>query len=305
MKLKNIKSLMAATGILVIATVGIIISGSGKDDVSEAEVSGPNTEVITEVVTEQPTTEVVTTEVPTTEAPIYTFNAVTTTKMVEVTTEKQEITTERATENTTEKATEKKQESKKETKKVSKSEKVSDTASKAKETTKTTDPDSKKSEKSAMSDVKSGTAEDKKEDDEETAKIAEERKIIEEQQKASEEAKQKEEEESAKYEGGIKLQYSAAYNICDGHLTRSNGSIRYNGHRETWYSTNEAAGKNTAWYIPGKHVADDGTIRDEDGYICVASSDYRHGTVIMTSVGPGKVYDCGCSHGTVDVYTNW
>lgn len=90
-----------------------------------------------------------------------------------------------------------------------------------------------------------------------------------------------------------------------GHLTRSNGSIRVFGHRETWYSTNEAAGKQTAWYIPGKHVADDGTIRDEDGFICVASSDHRHGTIVMTSVGPGKVYDCGCSHGTIDVYPDW
>lgn len=105
--------------------------------------------------------------------------------------------------------------------------------------------------------------------------------------------------------GWVELQYSAPYNIMEGHLTRSNGSIKVFGHRETWYSTNEAAGKNTAWRIPGKHVADDGTIRDEDGFICVASSDYSHGTIVMTSVGPGKVYDCGCSHGTIDVYTNW
>ena len=105
--------------------------------------------------------------------------------------------------------------------------------------------------------------------------------------------------------GEIELQYSAAYNIMDGHLTRSNGSIRVFGHRETWYSTNEGCGKNTAWPIPGKHVADDGTIRDEDGYVCVASSDHRKHAVVMTSVGPGKVYDTGCSHGTIDVYTNW
>lgn len=105
--------------------------------------------------------------------------------------------------------------------------------------------------------------------------------------------------------GWVALQYSEPYHIMDGHLTRSNGSIRCFGHRETWYSTNEAAGKQTAWEIPGKHEADDGTIRDADGYICVASSDHRHGTVVMTSVGPGKVYDCGCSHGTIDVYTTW
>ena len=105
--------------------------------------------------------------------------------------------------------------------------------------------------------------------------------------------------------GWIELKYSEPYNIQENHLTRGNGSIRCFGHRETWYSTREAAGVQTAWTIPGKHEADDGTIRDEEGYICVASSDYRKHTVIMTSVGPGKVYDCGCSHGTIDVYTTW
>ena len=105
--------------------------------------------------------------------------------------------------------------------------------------------------------------------------------------------------------GLVQLQYSAEYHIMDGHLTRSNGSIHVFGHRETWYSTNEASGQATAVSIPGKHVADDGTIRDADGYICVASSDLPFYSIVMTSVGPGKVYDCGCSHGTIDVYTTW
>ena len=121
--------------------------------------------------------------------------------------------------------------------------------------------------------------------------------------------KQTEEEPKAEIDvngyGWVELQYSEPYEIMEGHLTRSNGSIRCFGHRETWYSTNEGCGTTTAWHIPGKHVADDGTIRDEDGFICVASSDLRHGTIVMTSVGPGKVYDCGCSSGTIDVYTNW
>jgi hypothetical protein len=105
--------------------------------------------------------------------------------------------------------------------------------------------------------------------------------------------------------GWVQLQYDKPYHIMEGHLTRSNGSIRVFGHRETWYSTNEPCGKATAKDIPGKHVAQDGTIRDVDGYICVASSDHRFYTIVMTSVGPGKVYDCGCSHGTIDVYTTW
>ena len=105
--------------------------------------------------------------------------------------------------------------------------------------------------------------------------------------------------------GWVQLQYSAEYHIMEDHLTRSNGSIHVFGHRETWYSTNESSGQTTAVEIPGKHVADDGTIRDEDGYICVASSDLPFYSIVMTSVGPGKVYDTGCSHGTIDVYTNW
>lgn len=104
---------------------------------------------------------------------------------------------------------------------------------------------------------------------------------------------------------GYVLEYSAPYNVTENHLTRSNGSIRYNGHRETWYSIHEPGQTVTAWEIPGKHVAEDGTIRDADGFICVASSDHKKHTIIMTSVGPGKVYDCGCSSGTIDVYTNW
>lgn len=105
--------------------------------------------------------------------------------------------------------------------------------------------------------------------------------------------------------GWVQLQYSAEYHIREDHLTRTNGSIDVFGHHETWYSTNEGCGQTTAVPIPGKHVADDGTIRDADGFICVASSDHKHGTIVMTSVGPGKVYDTGCSHGTIDVYTNW
>ena len=105
--------------------------------------------------------------------------------------------------------------------------------------------------------------------------------------------------------GWVQLQYSAEYHIREDHLTRTNGSIDVFGHHEAWYSTNEGCGQTTAVPIPGKHVADDGTIRDEDGYICVASSDHKHGTIVMTSVGPGKVYDAGCSHGTIDVYTHW
>ena len=103
----------------------------------------------------------------------------------------------------------------------------------------------------------------------------------------------------------VLLQYSKPYNITANKLTRSNGTVQFNGHRETYYSQRVLAGNGLR--IPDRHVADDGTIRDKDGYICVASNPrfYSRGSKLMTSLGPAKVYDCGCAYGTIDVYTNW
>lgn len=88
-----------------------------------------------------------------------------------------------------------------------------------------------------------------------------------------------------------------------GALTPSKGVVYYNGHRETYYSQKVLPGGGLS--IPGRHVAEDGTIRDSDGYICVASSDLAWGTVVETSLGSAKVYDCGCASGTIDIYTDW
>lgn len=89
----------------------------------------------------------------------------------------------------------------------------------------------------------------------------------------------------------------------NGVLTKSKGVNYFNGHKETWYSQKVLPGGRLK--IPGRHVAEDGTIRDKDNYICVASSDYTKGTIVETSLGTGKVYDCGCASGTIDIYTNW
>lgn len=89
----------------------------------------------------------------------------------------------------------------------------------------------------------------------------------------------------------------------NGQLTASKGVVYYNGHRETYYSQNVLPGGGLN--IPGRHVAEDGTVRDADNYICVASSDLAKGTVVETSLGTGKVYDSGCASGTIDIYTNW
>ena len=105
--------------------------------------------------------------------------------------------------------------------------------------------------------------------------------------------------------GGILLQYSAPYNVTANRLTRRNGEVFYNGHRETYYSQRVLPGGGLS--IPGRHVAQDGTIRDKDGYICVASdlSYMPRETTLMTSLGPAKIYDTGCSYGTIDIYVNW
>lgn len=81
------------------------------------------------------------------------------------------------------------------------------------------------------------------------------------------------------------------------------GVVYFNGHRETYYSQRVLPGGGLD--IPGRHVASDGTIRDANGYICVASSDYPKGTIVETSLGTGMVYDSGCASGTIDIYTDW
>lgn len=81
------------------------------------------------------------------------------------------------------------------------------------------------------------------------------------------------------------------------------GVVYFNGHRETYYSQKVLPGGGLN--IPGRHVAQDGTVRDANGYLCLASSDYPKGTLIETSLGTGVVYDSGCASGTVDIYTDW
>lgn len=96
---------------------------------------------------------------------------------------------------------------------------------------------------------------------------------------------------------------SGGYVIPSGGLTPSKGRIWYNGHTETYYSQKVLPGGGLA--IPGRHIASDGTIRDADGYIVLASDDYPRGTVVETSLGSGKVYDTGSGSGNIDLYTDW
>jgi len=105
--------------------------------------------------------------------------------------------------------------------------------------------------------------------------------------------------------GAYKLEYTSEYNASSNKLSKPRGAIYYDGHKETYYSERVLPG--TSLPIPGRHTADDGTVRDGDGYICLAAntSYLSKGTVVKTSMGPGKVYDTGCASGIVDIYTNW
>lgn len=139
-------------------------------------------------------------------------------------------------------------------------------------------------------------------------KDEEARKAAEEELKRREAAAQKAAQEAAKKEKAAqasKNTSSGGYDMPSGNgvLTKKKGVNYFNGHRETYYSQKVLPGGGLK--IPGRHVASDGTIRDADGYICVASSDYPKGTVVQTSLGAGKVYDTGCASGTIDLYTDW
>ena len=83
------------------------------------------------------------------------------------------------------------------------------------------------------------------------------------------------------------------------------GVIYENDTRYTWYSQRVLQGGGlTELNENGRHV-EDGFVKDGDGYIAVASSDYEIGTVVDTPFGEGKVYDTGCASGTIDVYTDF
>ena len=91
--------------------------------------------------------------------------------------------------------------------------------------------------------------------------------------------------------GSFTLEYSKVYDTNTNGLTKSRGALYYEDHKETYYSQRVLPGNSLN--IPGRHVADDGTVRDGDGYICVAANtSYKaRGEVVKTSLGPAKVYD--------------
>lgn len=144
----------------------------------------------------------------------------------------------------------------------------------------------------------------------EAARAAQKKQEEEAQRKADEQLAKKAQEEAKQASASAGSNTSAGNNsgsggyvIPSGGLTPSKGRIWYNGHTETYYSQKVLPGGGLA--IPGRHIASDGTIRDADGYIVLASDDYPRGTVVETSLGAGKVYDTGSGSGNIDLYTDW
>ena len=99
------------------------------------------------------------------------------------------------------------------------------------------------------------------------------------------------------------------YEDSGGVLNPFIGTVNYNGYKETYYSQRVLPGYGLN--IPGRHVDENGLIRDEDGYIALAMYYNEElgidhfGEIHETSLGVGKVYDSGCDDGIIDVYTDW
>lgn len=100
------------------------------------------------------------------------------------------------------------------------------------------------------------------------------------------------------------VSYSSSYSgsSYSGNFKRD-GVIYANNWRYTWYSQRVLPGGGLS--IPGRHVGEDGLIRDADGYIVVASGSLSKGSEVDTPFGMGKVYDSGCAADTIDIYTDY
>jgi uncharacterized protein YoxC len=120
--------------------------------------------------------------------------------------------------------------------------------------------------------------------------------------KRVEESKKKKKEEqqaqavytavSTSYEGG------SSYD----HPFRSQGTTNDGNYDYTWYSQRVLPGGGLN--IPGRHVDEDGFVRDENGNICIAARDLDKGTEVDTPFGKAVVYDY-CPNGNLDIYTDW
>ena len=86
---------------------------------------------------------------------------------------------------------------------------------------------------------------------------------------------------------------------------RYRGIVDWNGWNWTYYLMSMFPGS-TSTPVENRWINNEGFVCDQDGYIILASVDLDPYTVVETPFGyMGKVYDTGCPHGILDVYTNW
>ena len=111
-------------------------------------------------------------------------------------------------------------------------------------------------------------------------------------------------DDAGEEENGENAGASAYYS---GDEFRFEGRVVDGDHEYTWYSEDVLPGEGLD--IPGRHVDDEGYVRDGDGNLCVASNGYSYGTVLDVPFGDGKavVYDCCEDEGDelIDVYVSW
>lgn len=80
------------------------------------------------------------------------------------------------------------------------------------------------------------------------------------------------------------------------------GVISDNQFKYTWYSSDVLRHKDIGQW----HIDENGYWRTDEGYLVVASSEYKYGTILESSIfGTMKILDSGCAPGIIDVYVNW
>lgn len=109
--------------------------------------------------------------------------------------------------------------------------------------------------------------------------------------------------------------YDVNYNTYDNYNSdavyspsefQNTGVIDWGGYEWTYYSELILPGEGLD--IPGRHTIEDGYVCDGDGYVVLAANldMLPRYSVVDTPFGrTGKVYDTGCSYGTLDVYVGW
>ena len=110
--------------------------------------------------------------------------------------------------------------------------------------------------------------------------------------------KKKEQQQAVAYTASVSYEGGSGYN----HPFRSQGTTNDGNYDYTWYSQRVLPGGGLN--IPGRHVDEDGFVRDENGNLCIAARDLDKGTEVDTPFGKAVVYDY-CPNGNLDIYTDW